>query len=248
MKRLAASLLVIGMIISGVAVSNAEGVRSTAVGKISDKSLNEQKIYSIPTKLQKVHYSIEDFKQLLPRYEKINGVKAASTKENDKTGMAKEDKIKYYTTAETTPAEVKNEIGCQIFKVNNSCETFVIYKAKLFKIGFGFGGLGVVNIATCDFDGDGQKDLLYTFSWGSGLHRSQIGLFNMLKMKENWLDFYLISKDIILKKINDKQFGVYIAETTNMKNMDFIDIKLSMKEHVADVKSNSGKIQVVKPK
>lgn len=41
-----------------------------------------------------------------------------------------------------------------------------------------FGGYGFVNAVPCDFDNDGNKDLLVASSWGSGMHRSIISVFN----------------------------------------------------------------------
>jgi hypothetical protein len=200
------------------------------------------KAYEIPSPKQKEVYSIEDFKYLYSEYMKSNNIEE-KTPENDKSGLPKEDILKYYKIYDITPKEVKKEIGCQIFKVNYTCETFIVYKSKMFMIGEGFGGYGVVNMETCDFDDDGQKDLIYTFSWGSGLHRSHIGVFNFTEEQEEWLDFQQMNDDIILKKISDDNFKVYTAK---ISGEDFIHLKLSRKEHVADVISKDGRVGVIK--
>lgn len=203
-----------------------------------------QKVYHIPSEQQKRSYSVEDFKQLYSDYLKLNSITLATSPEDDKTEMSKEDKLKYYSIYDITPKEVKKEIGCQIFKVNYSCETYVIYKSKVFPIGFGFGGMGIVSLTTCDFDGDNQKDLIYTFSWGSGLHRSQIGVFNFSDEKEEWLNFTQLNKDVMLKRISEDNFKIYIAEVVDMA--DFIHFKLSKKELVGEILRKNGRTEVTK--
>jgi hypothetical protein len=195
-----------------------------------------QKVYNIPAKQQKQNYSVEDFKQLYSEYLKLNNITLATSPEDDKTQMSKEDKLKYYTIYDITPKEVKEEVGCQIFKINYSCETYVVYKSKVFHIGFGFGGLGIVSLMTCDFDGNGQKDLIYTFSFGSGLHRSQIGVFNFSKEKEEWPNFSQLNNDVMLEKISDDNFKIYIAKVEDVIN--FIHFNLSKQEYVANVNSS----------
>jgi hypothetical protein len=222
-----------------------EGVYRIVGNKAKNLNFLEQKKYEIPYDNRKENYSAPDFKHLYSEYLKLNNAQLETSSENDKTGMSKEDKLKYYTICDITPKEVKEEIGCQIFKVNYSCETYVVYKSKVFGIGLGFGGFGVVSLTTCDFDGNGQKDLIYTFSWGSGLHRSQIGVFNFSKEKEEWLDFVQMNKDIMLEKISDNNFKVYIADI-DADELDFIHFKLSKQEQVADVQSRDGKTEVTR--
>ena len=228
-----------------VCITGCSTTKKLEESKAPSLKFSEQKNYNIPVEQRKESYSVEEFKHLYSEYLKLNNVALATSPENDKTEMSKEDKLKYYTIYDITPKDVKEEIQCQIFKVNYSCETYVVYKSKVFSIGFGFGGFGVVSLATCDFDGNGQKDLIYTFSWGSGLHRSQIGVFNFSNEKDQWLDFTEMNKDIMLEKISDNNFKIYMADVS-VDELDFIHLKLSRKEHVADVKKASEKIEVIR--
>ena len=50
-----------------------------------------------------------------------------------------------------------------------------------------FGGYGFVNAVPCDFDNDGNKDLLVASSWGSGMHRSIISVFNSVSKESTIL-------------------------------------------------------------
>lgn len=241
MRKIIIVLLTISVI---VCVTGCSTMKKPESSNSSSSILSEQKIYHIPQAQRKDNYTVEGFGSLYSEYLKLNNQLELSP-ENDKTGMSKEEKLKYYTICDITPKEVKEEIGCQIFKVNYSCETYVVYKSKVFGIGLGFGGYGVVSLTTSDFDGNGQKDLIYTFSWGSGMHRSHIGIFNCSKEKEEWLDFVQWNKDIMLEKISDNNFKVYIADI-DANELDFVHFKLSKKEQVADVKTIDGKVEVTR--
>ncbi|HEY5562319.1 MAG TPA: hypothetical protein VIK72_11300 [Clostridiaceae bacterium] len=226
-------------------ISGCKPIKKTVVSTSIIPSSSQQKIYEIPSQKQKTSYSIEDFKHLYSEYLKLNNIETETFPENDKTGISNEDKLKYYTIYEITPKNVKEQIGCQIFKVNYTCETYVVNKSKVYAIGIGFGGYGVVNIETCDLDADGKKDLIYTFSFGSGMHRSHIGIFNFSKEKEELLDFEQMNEDIMLEKKSDNNFKIYSAKVSS-ENLDFIHLELTKQEQVVDVKSVEGKIEVIK--
>lgn len=242
MRQLKIFILIISIILI---ISGCDLIKKDVVSTPTDANFSKLKIYKIPSEHQKESYSVEDFKHLYDQYLKLNNMELQTSPENDTTEMSKEDKLKYYTIYDITPKNVKEEIGCQIFKVNYTCETYVVNKSKVYAIGLGFDGYGVVNIETCDLDDDGQKDLIYTFSWGSGMHRSHIGIFNIAKEQEEWLDFKQMNDDIMLKKISDNNFKIYIAKVSS-GNLDFIHLALTKQEQVADVKSVNGKIGVLK--
>ena len=228
-------------------IGGCKSIKTPVVITPTTSALSEQKIYKVPAEQQKESYSVEDFKLLHSEYLKLNNMELLTSPENDKTEMSKESRLKYYTIDDITPKNIKEEIGCQIFKVNYTCETYIVNKSKVYAIGLGFGGFGVVNIESCDLDYDGHKDLIYTFSWGSGLHRSHIGIFNLAKEKEEWLDFQQMNEDIVLEKVSDTNFKVYIAKVSS-ENLDFIHLELSKQEQVAVVKNVDGKIEIIKYK
>ena len=91
-----------------------------------------------------------------------------------------------------TPENVFNETGGQIFKNGTTCESYLVYDGKIYTLGIGFGGLGLVDVTTSDFDGNGQKELIYTYSWGSGIHRSCFGCFDLSKKAEIEVDISYI--------------------------------------------------------
>jgi hypothetical protein len=82
-----------------------------------------------------------------------------------------------------TTKDVWDRLGVQVFKVTEgvqNLETFVIRNDKVFRIGNGFGGRGVTSLAVADLSGGGQDKLVYAYSWGSGVHRSHVGVFDVL--------------------------------------------------------------------
>ena len=183
--------------------------------------LNE--IYKIPAEKIKKKYSVTDFKNIYKEYLRFHN-------ENLETFLKKDEEREDYKIHDITPADVKKELNCQIFKVNNNCESYLIYKGELFKIGIGFGGFGVTDLKVCNFDGNGQKDLIYIFSWGSGLHRSQIGIFDFSKKKETYLNFVQKMEDLQLEKISNSKFNIYSTELTSKDSkLVFIKKKLLAK-------------------
>ena len=68
----------------------------------------------------------------------------------------------------------------QVFQVADGIyqyESFLLQNGDLYPMGAAFGGMGVNSLLTTDLDGDGAAELIFTYSFGSGIHRSQIGLY-----------------------------------------------------------------------
>ncbi len=212
-------------------VTNGENtVVSSSVNTKDSKSplYLDNKVYIIPEDKQKKSYSAKDFEGFYIEYMKMYG---------------KDLEALNFDISEVTPEEVKKEIGCQIFRLNGEYSTYVVNNSKVFTIGFGFGGFGITSIKTCDFDRDGQRDLIYTYSWGSGLHRSNIGILNFSTNKQEELDFMLLNKDSVLEKISDTEFKVYSADVSPKGKRDN---ELTRKELVADIKVNDKRAEVTK--
>ena len=77
-----------------------------------------------------------------------------------------------------TPQAVALLTDIKIFKFSDSCASFALIDGKVYSICESFGGYGFVNAVPWDYDKDGNLDLLVSSSWGSGLHRSIISIFN----------------------------------------------------------------------
>lgn len=97
-----------------------------------------------------------------------------------------------------TPDFVADNSDYMIFKYSASTESFLMYDSEVYSIGTCFGGYGITSMALADLNRDGQYELYYTFSWGSGIHRSQIGYFEPVKKEVTVFDYELYDYDMML--------------------------------------------------
>lgn len=140
-----------------------------------------------------------------------------------------------------TPQNVFEETGCQIFKNRKNCESYLLYQEKLYELGTGFGGLGIVDVVTCDFDFNGKKELLYTYSWGSGIHRSCVGCFDLSQKSEQKVDtssiqsLGFIQGELTFKKISDTQIEIYTS-TVAVDNGDFTKLSFQKDKLFGEIK------------
>lgn len=103
------------------------------------------------------------------------------------SGLISGYKIDEKNCYNVTPAEVAAETDMKIFKFSDSCASFVMVDNKIYPLCNSFGGYGFVNALPCDFDNDGNKDLFVASSWGSGMHRSIISVFNSVSKESTIL-------------------------------------------------------------
>lgn len=88
-----------------------------------------------------------------------------------------------------TPDFIADNSDFMIFKYDKSCETFIMYDNEIYSIGICFGGWGITSMALADLNEDGQYELYYTFSWGSGIHCSQTGYFDAASKEITVFDY-----------------------------------------------------------
>jgi len=120
---------------------------------------------------------------------------------------------------EMTTDEIWNRLGVQVFQVSGDIfkyDTFLVKRGQVTPLGTGFGGMGVTTMAVTDLDRDGQPELLYTYSFGSGIHPSRLGMYAPTFPGDGMLEARpsLIFGDLLLEKINDNQVLVK-AEMTS---------------------------------
>ena len=77
-----------------------------------------------------------------------------------------------------TPSTFAGETDMKIFKFSDSCASFVLLDGEIYQLCEFCGGYGFVDARLWDFDCDGTLDLLVSSSWGSGMHRSILSVFN----------------------------------------------------------------------
>lgn len=102
-----------------------------------------------------------------------------------------------------TPDFVADHSSYAIFKYDTSCASYLMYEDEIYELGIGFGGFGLTSLALADLNKDNQYELYYTFSHGSGMHRSQIGWFDPATRETKILDYSYMNGDLMLTT-NDK--------------------------------------------
>ncbi|MBY0010753.1 hypothetical protein [Paenibacillus typhae] len=143
--------------------------------------------------------------------------------------------------AEITPAEVWEETGHQLFKDSSSLETYVVADGKAAVLGIGFGGSGVTSVVPYDVNGDGAGDLVYAYSYGSGIHRSVMSWMDLQTMTEH----PVLSKaetagfrtyDLILQKEDD---SIMVYQVGNKQNREAVTQALMSYPASKDIESMS---------
>lgn len=135
------------------------------------------------------------------------------TREDEHIGLLNKDSCYNITTDNLKSLDVN------IFKFEDECDTYMLYKDDIYYMGASFGGYGFINAVTCDFDNNGVADILFTHSFGSGIHRSVVSLFNMTTLKVTNLfssieqdasnDEYMA--DLVLEKTIEDEKPIYNA-------------------------------------
>lgn len=142
------------------------------------------------------------------------------TKMDSHIEMLKKENCYNITTDNLKPLDV------EIFKFKDQCDTYLQYKNEIYDMGSGFGGYGFINAVTCDIDNNETPDILYTFSYGSGVHRSVVSVFNMSTLMVTDL-FTTIDEsnedymaDLVLEKTMEEDKAVFTAysATINFTN------------------------------
>lgn len=110
-----------------------------------------------------------------------------------------------------TSPRVTDRVDCRIFKLRDTFETFVVFGDKVYPIGISFGGFGSVDILSADPDGDGTYELICTYSYGSGLHRSHVGIMNLEDGTFITADYTLFNKDMLLAETEEGTLMLYEA-------------------------------------
>lgn len=90
-------------------------------------------------------------------------------------GMIPLDEVEWQ---DMTPPAIAG-MGWRIIKSTQTYESLLVTPEVAYVLGMSFGGWGVTSAVPCDADDNGTPDLLFTFSWGSGMHRSHLAVLNL---------------------------------------------------------------------
>lgn len=135
-----------------------------------------------------------------------DGVEEFLKKNEGYTSMYEED-----TCYNITPDHIAGNSDFTIFKYDKSTASFVMYEGEVYVAGEYFGGDGIESMALADVDMDGQYELYYTFSWGSGIHRTKIGYFDPAAKETKTFDYASFSYGMMLTANEDGELCVNTA-------------------------------------
>lgn len=211
--------IIVSIILILLTVSVAYGINTYQNGekniKLADTSLESRKTNSF-----EMIASDENVEEFL----RIQNGEYKSCYENDKC-------------YNITPDIVKENSDYQIFKYDQSCESFLLYNGQVYHIGIGFGGYGITSIALADLNKDDCYELYYTFSCGSGIHQSSVAYFNPITKKEVQFDNLIYDEDLI---INYNGGSELLLSTADVNYTSFVEIKTFSKIEVGKILCEKG--------
>lgn len=153
--------------------------------------------------------------------------------------------IDYETEYETdecyniTPVFIDNNSDYKVFKYINSAESFIMYDGEIYSIGTCFGGFGITSMALADLNKDGEYELYYTFSWGSGIHRSQAGYFDPISKEIHIFEYSLFHSDMMLTVNND---GDLCVNSAYLNINDFVNFSIKAQDFMGTIRIEEDKI------
>ncbi|PWM46146.1 MAG: hypothetical protein DBX47_02845 [Clostridiales bacterium] len=139
-----------------------------------------------------------------------------------------------------TPQRITNKYGFAIYKFDQSCISYLEYDDKIYPLGNGFGGFGVVSFAISDMNNDKYPELYFTYSWGSGIHRSMVGYFDSAIKEVVLFDYSNMNNDMVF--VADKNRLFTYNATTDIKS--FVNIGVKAEDKVGEISFSSNKIEL----
>ena len=143
----------------------------------------------------------------------------------------------YVGYTDITPENMKGK-GFVILKNKDDCDGVIHFADGVYPLGIGFGGLGLCDIKY--YAGGDHEYLLFTYSWGSGLHRSHVGVFDLTSKETVFTTDLFAGVDVILSGGAGGRFDVYRADAEIGE--DFCDLSFSQKEKRAVLTVSEGGI------
>lgn len=140
----------------------------------------------------------------------------------------------YYENDEcfnVTPEEIYAKYGFFVFKYDKSCAGYLMVGDQIYPIPEYEGGFGVSSFAVADMNSDGQIELYFITSSGSGLHSSRVGYFDFATKKMLKFAFLNYDSDMMFSAEDDK----LILYNATLKCTSFVDIKNEKTNAVGEI-------------
>ena len=113
---------------------------------------------------------------------------------------------------ELSTDELWERLSAQLFQVTEGVRegsTYLLFDGSVEPLGESFGGHGVMSCCVTDLDADGSPELVYSYSWGSGIHRSQLAVARIVAgrflVEEPHLAF---GGDLFVRKVSNTRVVV----------------------------------------
>lgn len=141
-----------------------------------------------------------------------------------------------------TPETIKENSAYQIFKYSQSSASFLLYEGHVYPLGEWFGGFGVTSMALADLDSSGESELYFTYSFGSGLHRSLAGYFDPVTKQMHAFDYAHMGGDMALMPNRDGTLSLYAAKISS--SAGFVNFTSERTDFIADIIYAKGRISL----
>ncbi len=93
-----------------------------------------------------------------------------------------------------------------------------------------------------DLNGDQKPELYFTYSWGSGLHRSHVAYFDPVGKKVVTLDYTHLNKDMLISENEEGGLSLYDAAINRMES--FVNFTMERTDYLADIVYKNGQISL----
>lgn len=142
------------------------------------------------------------------------------------------------------PEDISNDYGFSIFKNDFSGYSELVYDNKKYTLGEWVGGPGVTSFAIADLNEDSEFEIYFTYSYGSGEPRSEVGYFDTASKKTVIFDFEK-GWELLLEVDSNNILCVYDADFDTYNRKSDIDIEMSAREKLASIVADNGEITLV---
>jgi hypothetical protein len=139
-----------------------------------------------------------------------------------------------------TPDSFGQNPGYSIFKYDLSCASFLLYENDVYPLGEWFGGIGVTSMALDDLNDDGNQELYFTYSFGSGLHRSHIAYFDPVLKQALPIKYTHLNKDLIVAINETGGLKLYDAAFQSMGS--FVQYEMKSTGYITDIVYEDGQV------
>lgn len=149
---------------------------------------------------------------------------------------------RYYNVV---PEDISNDYGFSIFKSDLIGYSALVYNNERYSIGK-WGAHGVTSFAIADLNEDGDFELYFTYSCGSGILRSEVGYFDTASKEIVTFDYF--SKwfaDMLLEVDSNKVLCVYDVNLDTYNPKSIVDIEMTAGEKLASIVADNGEISLV---